>query len=685
MFVAVLFEEEERSSLESRGEESVKRRNFAAALVFLAALLVAALAAASVSAATSSQKTTKAAGKGWELKAGHVNDKGKSLPAQKVGVGQFKPTAPNQPKFINSSTPSNANSILKHDRAIPGKLGVKGGGKAPGAPGAPAAPGAPQAVFVPHAHSLPITNKKYAAQSPGLNAYNQDSVGGYTDTPPDQALAEGNGFVFEAVNNVFMITDTNFGHVTNAEPMEQFWAPAILSTGYCSVSDPKANYDNVTRKWYVTEVAYGPPGCAPGSAVFIAVSTTSDPLSIYNIYVLDTSFDGSVCTADGCLADQPLLGQNRNALFISTNSFDWDTPAFNGSQLYVIDSTGLAAGFLFPNIVYFDIGNNIPTPEGFIGCGSTVFPDNAYCWYSIQWATTPNQSHVTSRGGTEFALSALDWFGSVDNRIALWALTNTSSISSFFPDMFINYAVVGTESYGFPFTDTPFFSPYAEQPGSGNTPLCDFFVGPFCEPGPIANNDDRMNEVKSVVANAQPAHNWGGLNTDALVPDPLGHLHRRSAIAYFDISANAWCLGVFVCGGQVNAQNYVANWNNDVIFPAIGVSSDALNGAMVFTLTGNDHYPSVAVAKVGDHNPITSIPVVLAGQDVLDDFAWYFFGDPRWGDYSAAVGDGRTIYLATEYIQHPSCDDATFVFDPTCGGTRSEFSNWGTGLVKVNV
>ena len=48
---------------------------------------------------------------------------------------------------------------------------------------------------------------------------------------------------------------------------------------------------------------------------------------------------------------------NRNALFISTNSFDWDSPAFNGTQLYIIDSTALAAGFLFPNIVYIDIGD----------------------------------------------------------------------------------------------------------------------------------------------------------------------------------------------------------------------------------------------------------------------------------------------------------------------------------------
>jgi hypothetical protein len=665
----------------------VKRRKFAPA-VFLAALVVAALAAASVSAATSSQKSAKAstAGNGWELKAGHVNSKGQNLPAKLAGTGQFQPTTAKQPAFIGTKgnyagLPTNHNSILSHDRGIPGKL-AKSGGKAP------SGAAAPSAAVIPHAHSLPIVSKTYAAQAKGLNVYNQDSVGGYTDTPPDQALAEGNGFVFEAVNNVFAIYDTNFGHVTNPEPMEQFWAPAILATGYCSVSDPKVHYDQVTRKWYVTEVAYGPPGCAPGSAVFLAVSTTSDPLSIYNIYVIDTSFDGSTCTADGCLADQPLLGMDNHALVISTNSFDWDTPTFNGTQLYILDSTALAAGFVFPNIVYFDVGNNIPTPEGFIGCGTTVYPGSAYCWYSVQPATTPANAFSTDRGGTEFFTSALDWFGSVDNRVAVWALTNTQSISSFFPDMFLNYAIAGTESYGFPFTDTPFFSPYAEQPSSGNTPLCDFFVGPFCEPGPIANNDDRMNQLQSYKPASGATHLWSGLNTDALVADPLGHLHRRSAIAYFDTKPTAW-FGPFIVGAGVYSQGYIANWNNDAVFPSIGITSVCNSScgdhvAMIYTLTGNTNFPSIAVEKFSDSSPTGAIHVVLPGQDVLDDFAWYFFGTPRFGDYSAAAGDGHSVFLAGEYIQYPSCDDATFVFDPTCGGTRSEFSNWGTGLVKVN-
>jgi len=665
----------------------VKRRKIAPAAAFLAVLLIAAVAAASVSAATSSHKAASVSGKGWSKGPGHSNSKG-NFPASKIATTAFSPGAVTPPKFIGTkgnkdSAGLNKSSVTTHDRGIPGKLQKL---KIPGALSASASASA--AVGVPHAHSLPITSS-HPTSAKGLNAYNQDSVGGYTDTPPDQALAEGNGFVFEAVNNVLQISDTNFGHITNVESMENFWAPALLATGYCSVSDPKAHYDNATRKWYVTEVAYGPPGCAPGSAVFIAVSTTSDPLSIYNIYVLDTSFDGSTCTGDGCLADQPLLGMNRNALFISTNSFDWDTPTFNGTQMYIIDSSALAAGFFFPGIVYIDIGNFVPTPEGFIGCGLTlIYPDDAYCWYSVQPATTPNLAFNTDRSGTEFAMSALDWFGSNDNRIALWAFTNTASISSFAPLIFFNYAIANTEAYGFPFTDTPFFSPFAEQPSTGNTPLCDFFIGPFCEPGPIANNDDRMNEVKSMKTVAAPAHNWAGVNTDVAVADPIGHIHRRSGIAYFDISATAWA-GPFVIGAGVNAQGYIANWNNDVIFPAIavaGLTADHSPGAaIVYTLTGNTNFPSVAVSKVSDASPVSSIPVVLAGQDVLDDFAWYFFGTPRWGDYSAAVGDGHTAYLATEYIQYPSCDDSVYVFDPTCGGTRSEFSNWGTGLVKVNV
>src|SRR5262249_15302507 len=161
------------------GEESVKRRKFAAALVFLATLLVAALAAASVSAATSSHKATTASGKGIESK------KLKSQAARKVGTGQFTPTGPSSTAFIGTAPSKDSfyyKQVTGHDRGIPGK---HSGQKAPSGQ----AGQAPSAPFIPHAHSLPITHQSYAGSTPGLNAYDQESTGGYIDTPPDQALA----------------------------------------------------------------------------------------------------------------------------------------------------------------------------------------------------------------------------------------------------------------------------------------------------------------------------------------------------------------------------------------------------------------------------------------------------------------------------------------------------------------
>jgi hypothetical protein len=58
------------------------------------------------------------------------------------------------------------------------------------------------------------------------------------------------------------------------------------------------------------------------------------------------------------------------------------------------------------------------------------------------------------------------------------------------------------------------------------------------------------------------------------------------------------------------------------------------------------------------------------------------FPRPRWGDYSAAVTQGSTIWIANEVINQ-TCDDTEFNSDPTCGGTRTALGNWSTQITQV--
>jgi len=709
----------------------VKRRKFVTAGAFIAALLAAALAAASVgSAATAKtsatvlpkQKVTKST---WSKQKGNVETKTGRVAyheaSQFVPLGA--PVQPNKAQILKAGKIAGAaNRPTRHLQP-----GVKAPGQAAAAPGITGA-------NIPHIHSLPVTNGSGVTTAYGLSDYWQEAThtgvffhDGGGVTPPDQALAVSGSQTLEVVNDVLMVMDQNFNHGLAAEPLEGLFAPAILATGYGTVSDPRAIYDASTGRFFITVVAYGPPGFGPGgSAVFIAVSNTSDAQGTYNIYVLDTSFDGAVCTADGCLADQPNLGADRYTLDISTNSFDWDLGNFNGAQLYVIDKTALAGGFLFPAIGYLDVGQFFAYP-GFANntCGSFNPGLSAgFCLASIQPAATPNQSYASDHGGTEFMLESLDPLGSVDNRIVDWALTNTSAISSFFNGPFLSGVVVSTEDYGYPLTDhcqvmpqmsawSQFFGVpissaqcgYAEQPASGQTPFCDWFTFDVtgasggCEPGAIQANDDRMSPVTSVKSGNSPAQVWGGLNTDALVADPIGGLHRRDAVAWFSVSATSWDgSGFGLTSAAVNGQGYLGNWQNDVLYPSVAVVSTNSSSAMIgFTITGNNTNPSTGAAKFTVHTAPTKLPITVQGKDVLDDFCnetpicGFFSGDPntlyrpRFGDYSAAASWGGDLYTAGE-VAGGSCDDTAFFdinFGVPCGNPpRGYYSNWSTGLTK---
>ena len=150
-----------------------------------------------------------------------------------------------------------------------------------------------------------------------------------------------------------------------------------------------------------------------------------------------------------CFGDQPLLGADKYGIYITTNEFSTLGPEFNGAQMYAISKSALFGGTLKYQAFH---GAPIPLAEG---------PA-----YPLQPATSPTAgSWNTDNNGTEYLLSALDFDATTDNRIAVWAMTNTKSLDDPTPAVTLTApAIVSSETYGQP--------PNAEQK-KGPIPLGD--------------------------------------------------------------------------------------------------------------------------------------------------------------------------------------------------------------------
>ena len=109
---------------------------------------------------------------------------------------------------------------------------------------------------------------------------------------------------------------------------------------------------------------------------------------------------------------------------------------------------------------------------------------------------------------------------------------------------------------------------------------------------------------------------------------------------------------------------------------------------MAFTVMGADHFPSAGYVTI-DRKGTGRIHIVGKGAGPSDGFTSYkaFVGDPprtRWGDYGAAVTDGRAVWIASEYIAQ-TCTLTEHLTAPigSCGGTRTSLANWSTRLTKI--
>jgi hypothetical protein len=598
--------------------------------------------------------------------------------ASKVGQTAYKPSAANLTEgVLKSGAPAAFTDDLNLVRAMTGAAGPGTTSGSATFPQNAARGSAPSETGGSNNES----NDAAVQTAKGLNAFNLAATHGFVAEPPDQGLCAGNGFVVEMVNLNLQVFNDNLTALEAPMVLETFFNETLaFGAGGADVTiqgDPRCYWDANTHRWFLSQLVLDLSNNT--SRFDLAVSTTSNPLGDFNLYTLSNTDNAN--PGCPCFGDQPTMGANHDAIFITTNEFSINNPVFNGAVMYTIDKEALADGADSANTVVNFIGLDVQTPPTpGLPQGTCTATGGLDCWASVRPASSPTNGD-TRFGGVEYLLSALDFANVHDNRIGIWAVTNTSSIRSDNPSIGLQEATLNSEAYIFP--------GFARQK-AGPIPLGD--SGRYsCEPhnpcptptpqteGPIQTNDDQIQSA--VFANGLV---WGGLTTTMPIVS-----QGRIGIAYFAVSPHLTKNGLTA---TIAKQGYLVKAGNDVEFPSIGVDSQG-HGVVSFTLSGPNFFPTSAYATI-DRSGVGPVKVAALGQSPQDGFTEYEFRNggkgagpfrPRWGDYSASVAVGQTIYFASEYIQSQNCSDAIFAHDTTCSGTRSRAANWGTSINKLDV
>lgn len=520
--------------------------------------------------------------------------------------------------------------------------------------------------------------------------------------PPDQGLCVGNGYTVEVVNSVIQVWNTSGKALTGVQDLNTFFGyPAAVdrSTGVIgpNVIDPQCYYDPDNHQFVVdiTTLLGDDAGNYNGkNMIDVAVSNTGDPTRAWTIYHVPAQNDGTDgtpnhgCTLDGttpgpCFQDYPHIGADKYGVYISTNEYDLFGPNYSAAQVFAFSKAQLAA---HPASIAMTLVPNLHvagTP------GFTVWP-----------ATSPAGQYARDANGTEYFLSTITGDGSetgnptgTARRIGLWALTNTKSLDSTSPALSVTSRLINSETYVYP--------PKSDQK-AGSTPLADCIndtttdtpYGPGCwqvlfnPPAPAHNeaevhvdsNDGRMQQTWYVNGTL-----WGATDTAVNVGGEI-----RAGVAWFAVAPKI--NGAGKVEGQVKNQGYLALAGNNLTYPALAMGTNG-KGAIAFTVLGKDYYPSAGYAPINANGTVGQVHIAAAGRGPDDGFTGYNafeYFRPRWGDYGAAVTDGSSIWIASEYIGQ-TCTLAQYYPNPpdltgfgSCGGTRTSLANWGTRISKLN-
>ena len=436
--------------------------------------------------------------------------------------------------------------------------------------------------------------------------------------PPDQGLCAGNGFVMDMVNSAYTVYKPNGSVVTGPFNINGPFGEGLTQF----TSDPRCYYDPSTNTWFATIlfISGGDFGAlGDTSHLDIAVNSPNgptvngrpgDPTNPWVVYQIDTTDpSGNGCP---CFGDQPRIGIDSQNLYVSSDEFSINGPQFDGAQIYAISKKDLVAlkpTVHFVRFPHLSIGGTVPV--------------------------APQPALTAGNSSAEYFMGSLDPNGTFDQRLGVWAMTNTGAVSSGGKPT-LSSQVVTSEAYGLP--------PNAEQ--KGTTSL-------------LTSDDDRMQQTQFINGSL-----WGELDTAITIP---GDSAQRAGAAWFRVRPHLTA-GKLDSTTKVLQQGYVAVKGRYLIYPALQLAPDG-GAAMVGTLSGANLFPSAAFTTLTPGgSAFGPLQIAATGSTNYDPTA------TRWGDYSWAVADpsGKSIWLATEYVP------------PKSSQTPDGLKNWGTRVMNVS-
>ncbi len=457
--------------------------------------------------------------------------------------------------------------------------------------------------------------------------------------PPSPAVAVGDGYILEGVNNAIQVYDTAGRALlpTVLATNELFdVAPAIdRVSGVNGVypTDMRVFYDSGTDRWFVLQRSqdndiFGNP--LNSSHLYMAVSQTADPTGTYNIYTADTT-DYPANAGCPCLEDYLQIGADQYGFYISADEYNTSALTFVNATIWAISKASLQSGASSPTAYRFKL------------------PDLTGYEFAVQPATTPpNASPFLAAGGLEYFASTT-FVSSVGNQVAIWAMSNTSSLATPSPAPKLVQILVPTIAYAFP--------DVAVQP-DGYRPY-GASIGSFA-PVPLIDGGD----TRVLSLSYSGGRLYLTLATSAL--DGNGKSVVGGAYAIFSPTFRS-----NVLSASVLAATYLVVNGASFLRPAIAVNAQG-QGAIAGTLVSPALYPSAAFVPVnGPFTVPSTIHVASAGTLPEDGFTGYITlpGVARWGDYSDAVvaADG-SAWMAVEFIGSLP---------------RTPFANWDTFVMQM--